>query len=109
MDLFKLVGSIFIDTEEANDSLAKTDKKATSVGETLGKVGKGAAVVGTAVIAGASAVGSAMVDMASDSAQTMDVIDKASQRMDISSTSEARRHGHEPGRCAERDLQPGYS
>ena len=42
MEIFKLVGSIFIDTDKANDSLQKTDKKASTVGETLGKVGKGA-------------------------------------------------------------------
>lgn len=84
MNLFKLVGSIFVDTEEANNSLSKTDQKASSVGETLGKVGQGAVTVGTAVIGSAAALGTAMVSMASSSAQSMDVIDKASQRMNIS-------------------------
>lgn len=87
MDLFKLVGSIFIDNEQANESLQKTDKEASNVGETFGKVAKGAAAVGTAVIAGAAAVGTSMVAMASDSASSMDVIDKASQRMGIAAES----------------------
>ena len=38
LEIFKLVGSIFIDTDKANDSLQKTDKKAASVAEGLGKV-----------------------------------------------------------------------
>lgn len=86
-DLFKLVGSIFIDNEQANDSLQKTDKEASNVGQTLGNVAKGAAAVGTAVIAGAAAVGTSVVAMASDSATSMDVIDKASQRMGIAAES----------------------
>ena len=42
MELFKLVGSIFIDTDKANESLQKTDKKASSFAETLGNTAKGA-------------------------------------------------------------------
>lgn len=84
MDLFKLVGSVFVDTDAANESLSKTDKKASSVGETLGKVGKGAAAVGTAAVAGAAALTTAVVGMASSSAESMDVVDKASQRMGVS-------------------------
>ena len=87
MDIFKLVGSIFVDNESANESLSKTDKKASSVGETLGKVGKGAAAVGTAVIGATSALTGAVVGMASSSAESMDVIDKASQRMGIAAES----------------------
>lgn len=84
MDLFKLVGSVFVDNSEANDSLSKTDKKASSVGETFKKVAKGAGAVGTAAIAGAAGLTTAMVGLASSSAQSMDVIDKGSQRMHVS-------------------------
>lgn len=84
MDLFKLVGSVFVDNSEANDSLQKTDKKASSVGETFGKVAKGAAAVGTAAIAGAAALTTSVVSLASSSATSMDVIDKGSQRMHVS-------------------------
>ena len=87
MELFKLVGSIFVDNEKANDSLAKTDKKASSVGETLGKVGKGAAKAGAAIGASAVAIGTAVVGMASSSAQAMDEVDKGSQRMKVSAES----------------------
>lgn len=87
MDIFKLVGSVFIDTDEANKSLQKTDKKAETLGDTLAsgakKAGKFAIGLGTAA---AGAV-TALVGVASSAADTMDVIDKASQRMDISAES----------------------
>lgn len=84
MNLFKLVGSVFIDNEAANESLQKTDKEASNVGTTLGKVASGAAAVGTAAIAGAAALTTSVVSMASSSAASMDVVDKASQRMGVS-------------------------
>lgn len=87
MELFKLVGSIFVDNEKANDSLAKTDKKASSVGETMSKVCKGAAKAGAAIGASAVAIGTAVVGMASSSAKAMDEVDKGSQRMKISAES----------------------
>lgn len=86
-DIFKLVGSIFVDTDKANDSLQKTDSKAQSVGETFGKVAGGAAKVGTAVVGMASAAVGGIVSLASETASSMDVIDKASIRMGISAES----------------------
>ena len=84
VELFKLVGSIFIDNEKANESLQKTDKKAESFGQTLGKTAKGAlqfaSVAGTAMLA----VGGAALGVADNVAQTADEIDKASIRMGIS-------------------------
>lgn len=87
MEIFKLVGSIFIDTDKANDSLQKTDKKASTVGETLGKVGKGA--LQFASIAGGAmlAVGGAALGVANNVAETADEIDKASIRMGIDAES----------------------
>ena len=35
LEIFKLVGSVFVDTGEAEKSLQKTDKKAGSLGSTL--------------------------------------------------------------------------
>lgn len=87
MDLFKLVGSVFVDTDAANDSLAKTDKKAQNTGKTFKDIAGKAAAVGTAVVGAASAAVGGMVSMAKESASTMDVIDKASQRMQISAES----------------------
>lgn len=84
LEIFKLVGSIFIDNEKANDSLQKTDKKATSVAEGLGKAGKvaagAAAAIGTAIIG----TGTALVGMANDASKTADDIDKMSQKIGMS-------------------------
>lgn len=86
-DLFKLVGSIFIDNDAANKSIAKTDDKASNLGKTFlngaKNVGKFAAGVATA----ATGAAVALTKMASDSASSMDVIDKASQRMKVGAES----------------------
>lgn len=87
VELFKLVGSIFIDNEKANESLQKTDKKAESFGQTLGKVGKGALKFATVGVGAMMAVGGAAITTANDVAQTADEIDKASIRMNISAES----------------------
>lgn len=87
MDLFKLVGSVFIDTDAANDSLAKTDKKAQNTGKTFKDIAGKAAAVGTAVVGAAGAAVGGMVSMAKQSSSTLDVIDKASQRMKIGAES----------------------
>lgn len=87
LEIFKLVGSIFVDTDKANESLQKTDKKATSVAEGLGKAGQvaagAAAAIGTAIIG----TGTALVGMANDAAAAADEIDKASIRMNVSTDS----------------------
>ena len=87
VELFKLVGSIFIDNEKANESLQKTDKKASSFGETLGKVGKGALQFASVAGGAMLAVGGAALSVANDVAQTADEIDKASIRMGIDAES----------------------
>jgi hypothetical protein len=83
MELFKLWGSILINSDQADKSLAKTDEKAEKVGSTLGKS------IGTAVKWGAGlvtatgvAVGG-MLAMASKTAETADEIDKLSERTGI--------------------------
>ena len=84
MDLFKLVGSIFIDNEQANNSLAKTDKQAEKVGtsfkDVAGKAGKACG----AMVTGAAAVVTAVVGLADNAAKAADEIDKGSIRMGIS-------------------------
>lgn len=87
MDIFKLVGSIFIDTEKADDSLAKTDEKAQKTGATFKDMAKKAVGIGTAVVGASTAAVGGMVKLAKDSASTADVIDKASQRMNIGAES----------------------
>lgn len=84
MDLFKLVGSVFVDTEKANDSLAKTDEKAKKTGINFKDLAGKAAAVGTAVVGAASAAVAGMVSMAKKSAATADTIDKGAQRMQVS-------------------------
>ncbi len=84
MEIFKLFGSIFVDTTETDKKLEKTNKKGKSIGETLGNgiktVGKwGAAIVGAATTAGAAIVG-----MATKTASNCDEIDKMSQKLGLS-------------------------
>lgn len=84
MEIFKLIGSIFVDTDEANKSLSKTDEKAGSVGKTLlngvKSAGKFAVGLGGAAAAGATA----LMSVATKSAEAADEIDKMSQKMGIS-------------------------
>lgn len=87
MNLFKLVGSIFIDNESANDSIAKTDKKASSLGNTLASGCKKAAAWGTAIVGGAGTAVAGLTKLATGAAETADVIDKGSQKMGISTTA----------------------
>lgn len=84
MEIFKLFGSILIDSSEAQNSISKTEEKAESLGSKLTGGIKTAAKWGAAVVAGATAVGGAMVAAAKSTAETLDVVDKASQRMNIS-------------------------
>jgi len=80
MEIFKLFGTIFVDSAAAQESISKTSGQAEGLGTKLKKgittVGKWAAAVGTA----ATAVGAAMVGAASKVAGTADEIDKASRR-----------------------------
>ena len=81
MEIFKLIGSVMVDTAEAEKSLAKTEKSVEGVGnkwsEGIGKAAKWAVGVGAAAVA----VGGAMVGVVKDTSEAMDEIDKASQRM----------------------------
>ena len=83
LEIFKLVGSVFVDTDKANDSLQKVDKKASSVAEGFGKAGKAIGAVGAAIGAAVVGAGTAVVNMANDTASMADEIDKASIRMGI--------------------------
>lgn len=84
LEIFKLVGSIFIDNEKANESLAKTDKQATNLAEGFGKAGK--AVAGTAAAIGTAVIGTsaALIGMATDASQVADDVDKMSQKIGMS-------------------------
>lgn len=84
IELFKLWGSIFVDSAEAEKSIAKTDEKVESFGTKLGKGIKTAAKWGAALGAGAAVVGAGMMKMATNSAETTDRIDKLSQKIGLS-------------------------
>ena len=87
MEIFKLFGSILIDSAEAEKSISKTEDKAESLGSKLGSGLKTAAKWGTAIVGAATAVGGAMVAATKSTAENLDTIDKASQRMKISAES----------------------
>lgn len=87
MDIFKLVGSVFVDTDEANKSLSKTGENAEKTGSKFSKVAGAAGKAALGIAAGAAAVGTAMIASAKDTAKNLDVIDKASQRMKIGAES----------------------
>lgn len=84
MEIFKLFGSVFVNTDEAEKSLSKTDKKAgglaTSMGKGIASVGKFALGVGAAAAAG----GAALFGMANNAAGATDRIDKMSQKLGMS-------------------------
>lgn len=87
MEIFKLVGSIMVDSSEAEKSISKTEKSAEGLGGKLASGIKTAGKWAAGLTAGAVAVGGAMLAAAKDTASQMDVIDKASQRMGISAES----------------------
>ena len=61
LEIFRLVGSVFVDTKDAEKSLQKTDKTAQGFGSKLLAVGKTAGKFALAVGAGAVAAGTAIV------------------------------------------------
>lgn len=87
MELFKLFGSVLIDSAEAEKSISKTGEKAETLGSKLAGGLKTAAKWAAGITAAAVAVGGAMVAAAKDTANAMDQIDKGAQRMKISTDS----------------------
>lgn len=86
-EIFKLFGSIMVDNEEANNSIAKTDENAQGLGQTLlGGVEK-AAQFGAAVLGAATTAATGVVALATSTANTADEIDKAAIRMGIDTTT----------------------
>lgn len=87
LEIFKLVGSVFVDTDKANDSLQKVDKNVKNVAEGFAKAGKAVAGVGVAIGTAVVGAGTAIVGMANSTAEMADEIDKASIRMGIGAES----------------------
>lgn len=84
IEIFKLMGSILVNNDEANKSISKTDEKAEGLGSKFLK-GVGTAAKWGAAIAGAAvAGGTALFGMAMKSAEVTDRIDKLSNKIGIS-------------------------
>ena len=64
LEIFRLVGSIFVDNEKANKSIGKTDEKAQGVGKTLLDGVKRAGKWGAAIVAGAAAAATVISGLA---------------------------------------------
>jgi len=84
MEIFRLFGSIFVDNEEANKSIAKTEEKAEGLTSKLAKGIGTAAKWGAGIGAAASAVVGGMLAAANKTAEYADMIDKLSERTGIS-------------------------
>lgn len=84
MELFRLFGTIMVDNERANQSIHKTEDQAESLGHKfLAGAGK-AAKWGAAIGAAAVAAGAALYKVGSGAAETLDRIDKMSQKIGVS-------------------------
>ena len=81
MEIFKLIGSIMVDTAEAEKSIQSTGDKAEGLGNKLANGAKTAGKWAMGLVGAAAAAGTAMIACAKDTAESMDQIDKASQRM----------------------------
>ena len=84
MEIFRLFGSIFINSDEAEKSISRTEEKAEGLGSKLGKGIKTAAEWGTAIAGGVTAATGALMGVATKTAATTDRIDKMSQKIGLS-------------------------
>lgn len=82
--LFKLVGDIYVNNDEANKSIQKTDKKASDLGQTFLKGAKTVGKWGLAIAGAATGAAAGLMKVATSAATTADEVDKASIRMGIS-------------------------
>lgn len=84
LEIFKLFGSIMVDSSAAEDSIQKTDEKAEKLGNKLQSGIKTAGKWAAGITAGAAAVGGAMFKAAEKTAAHADEIDKMSQKLGMS-------------------------
>lgn len=84
MEIFRLFGSILVDSSEADKSIQKTGDNAKSLSSKLGdglkKVGTAAAGIASVAAGAATAAGAALKSAVDDTAVYADTIDKASYR-----------------------------
>lgn len=83
MSIFTLMGSVLVDSSEANKSISKTEKNAESLGSKLGKGIKTAAVWGAGLVAAAGAAAAGITALVSKTSEYADEVDKLSERTGI--------------------------
>ncbi len=84
IEIFKLFGSIFVDSSKAEESISKTESKAEKLAKNMGEGLKTAAKWGAGIAAGAGAALGGITALATKSAETTDRIDKMSHKIGIS-------------------------
>lgn len=84
LEIFKLVGSIYVDNDKANESIAKTDEKASNLGEKFSNGIKTAGKWGAAIASGAAVAVGGAVNLAKKTADAADNVDKMSQKLGLS-------------------------
>lgn len=84
IELFKLLGTIAVDNEEANKNIDETSEKASGLGTKLASSAKTVAKFGVGVAAASAGAAIAIGKVATSSAATADNIDKMSQKIGIS-------------------------
>lgn len=84
MELFKLMGSIFVDNKAANSSLQQTERLGGKVAGSLGKVVSAAGKMALGFTAMASAGAGALLSVANKSSETADRVDKMSLKLNLS-------------------------
>lgn len=91
MEVFRLFGSIFVNTDEAKKSISDTAKNAQDLGKKLQKTGGQVSKAGKAITRGVTAVsgavvgiGAGLIGIATKAGDAADEIDKMSQRLGMS-------------------------
>lgn len=84
MEVFKVHGSVYVDSGDAEKNIESTGKKAEGLAGKIGKTVKAAAGLGSALISAAAKGTKAMFGLATDAAGVTDEIDKMSQKIGMS-------------------------
>lgn len=83
MEIFKLFGTILVDSAKAEDSISKTEKQAEGLGTKLGNGIKTAAKWGAGIATAAGVAGGALLGVATKAADAAGDIDDMAQRTGV--------------------------
>lgn len=84
MEIFKLFGSVLVETSGAENALDKTGKKSEGLTNKIGNFIKTAAKWAVGIATGVAAAGATVFKLASETAEAADTIDKMSQKLGMS-------------------------